>query len=70
MRPQSRTYFFLPRGDLLEEVRVDGVDLRQVGLTLEREEVVDVLLRLHLLHHVVDVDSLDLLLWIHRGGVA
>jgi hypothetical protein len=52
----ARTYFLLSPHDLLEEEDVDGVNLGQVGLILQHEEVVELLLALELLHDLMDVD--------------
>ena len=43
------SYLLIAPSDLLEEEDVDGVQLRKVGLALDAEEVVDILLRGHLL---------------------
>ena len=52
-------YLFSTSGNLLQEEDVDCVQLRQVCLTLLSEEVVDVLLRGHLLHDLFDVHLLQ-----------
>ena len=57
-------YLLLPTGDLFEEVDVDSVKLRQVCFALKRQEVVDVFLRLHLFHEVMNVHLLYALLWL------
>jgi len=57
-------YLLLPTRDLFEEVDVDSVKLRQVCFALKRQEVVDVFLRLHLFHEVMDVHLLHALLWL------
>ena len=57
-------YLLLPTRDLFEEVDVDSVKLRQVCFALKRQEVVDVFLRLHLFHEVMNVHLLYALLWL------
>jgi hypothetical protein len=52
---RESAYVLGAASDLLEEEDVDGVHLRQVGLALESEEVVDVALGGHLLHDLVHV---------------
>jgi hypothetical protein len=52
------TYFLGTTSDLLEKEDVDRLELRQVGLALNAEEVVDVFFRSHLLEDLIDVDFL------------
>lgn len=53
------TYFLGTTSDLLEKEDVDRLELRQVGLALNAEEVVDVFFRSHLLEDLIDVDFLE-----------
>ena len=55
----NHSYLFSPLHDLLKEEDVDCVHLRQVCLTLLSEEVVNIPLGLHLLHHLSDVHHLQ-----------
>ena len=48
-------YLLGPSSDLLEKEDVDGLKLREVGLALNAEEVVDVSLGSHLLEDLIDV---------------
>ena len=52
------TYLLGTPHDLLEEVHVRGVHGRQVHLTVLQQEVVKLLLGLHLCAQLVDVDRL------------
>ena len=52
------SYFLGPSHDLLEEVHVGGVHGRQVRLAVLQQEVVELLLGLHLRAQLVDVDRL------------
>jgi len=54
----KNSYIFGPLHNLLKEEDVDRVHLGQVSLTLLSEEVVDIPLGLHLLHHLFDVHAL------------
>ena len=49
-------YIFVAPHDLLEEVYVGGAKGRQVRLPVAEQEVVELLLRLHLGAQLVDVD--------------
>jgi hypothetical protein len=53
------TYVLGPASHLLQEVGIDGVHLRQVGLALLSQEVVHILLGGDLLHELVDVHLLE-----------
>jgi hypothetical protein len=52
------SYLLGPPHDLLEEVHVRGVHGRQVRLAVLQQEVVELLLGLHLGAQLVDVDRL------------
>ena len=57
-------YLLLPTRDLFDEVDVDSVKLRQVCLALKCQEVVNIFLRLHLFHELMNVHLLHALLWL------
>ena len=50
------SYVFIAINDLLEEVHVGGAQRRQVRLAVAEQEVVELLLLLHLRAEFVDVD--------------
>ena len=52
------SYLISTEHDLLEEVHVGGVHGRQVRLAVLQQEVVELLLGLHLRAQLVDVDRL------------
>jgi len=59
---RGSAYFLLRACDLLEEEHVDGIYLGQVCFALLGQEVIDILLRLHLLHELADVNLFHSLL--------
>ena len=65
MESTSASYLFLTSQYGLEEEDVNAVRLRRVCITIKIEEVEDVLLALHLLHDLVNVDLSKLLILIH-----
>ena len=52
------TYLLGPAHDLLEEVHIRGIHGQQVRLAVLQQEVVQLLLGLHLRAQLVDVDRL------------
>jgi len=60
----NNAYILVPSGYLFEEEDVDCVHLWEVRLTFLREEVVNIPLRLYLLHELMDVDRLKSWVWL------
>ena len=67
----QESYLLLPSEDLLQEVYVHAVDLRQVGFAVQREELIELLLTAELVLNLLNVDSSEgLVLLLHLYHVS